>query len=146
MGKRTDAILEKYKDEIVSQLKNRLSSDDKIASGSLQKSIYGQANKQGINIFSNYYWYWVNYGRKPNSTPPPYRPILEWMKVRGIANEASESKQKKSAYLMAQSIGRKGFSGTNFINEVIDGLIPALTKDIEESYLKDLNDEINGNS
>ena len=144
MGKRTDALLEQYTQKIVSQLKDRLSTDGSNATGDLQRSFRGEYTKNNISIFSNYYWYWVNYGRTPGKTPPPYRPILEWMKVKGLANEMTESKQKKAAYRMAQSIGIKGYKGTNFLDEVIGNILPILTKDIEQSYLEDLNDIING--
>ena len=145
MSERLAEILEKYKDTIVAQLKNRISSDGKIATGDLQKSISGIVEGQSISIFASEYWYVVNYGRKPGSKMPPIRPILEWMKVKGIT-ESTTKKTKSLAWVIAKKIGDEGIPGTNFFWETINSIVPLITKDIEESYLKDINDQINGNS
>lgn len=145
MSERLAEILEKYKDTIVAQLKNRISSDGKIATGDLQKSISGIIEGNSISIYASEYWYVVNYGRKPGSKMPPIRPILEWMKVKGIT-ESTTKKTKSLAWVIAKKIGDEGIPGTNFFWETINSIVPLITKDIEESYLKDINDQINGNS
>lgn len=145
MSERLAEILEKYKDTIVAQLKNRIASDGKIATGDLQKSISGIVEGQSISIFASEYWYVVNYGRKPGSKMPPIRPILEWMKIKGIT-ESTTKKTKSLAWVIAKKIGDEGIPGTNFFWETINSIVPLITKDIEESYLKDINDQINGNS
>ena len=145
MSERLAEILEKYKDTIVAQLKNRIASDGKIATGDLQKSISGIIEGNSISIYASEYWYVVNYGRKPGSKMPPIRPILEWMKVKGIT-ESTTKKTKSLAWVIAKKIGDEGIPGTNFFWETINSIVPLITKDIEESYLKDINDQINGNS
>ena len=50
------------------------------------------------------------------------------------------------AWVIAKKIGDDGIPGTNFFWETINSIAPLITKDIEESYLKDLNDQIDGNS
>jgi hypothetical protein len=145
MSERLVKILEKYKNTIVAELKNRIGSDGKIATGDLQNSISGIVEENSISIFASEYWYVVNYGRKPGSKKPPIRPIMEWMKVKGI--EGATTKQTKSiAWVIAKKIGDEGIPGTNFFWETINSIVPLITKDIEESYLKDINDQINGNS
>ena len=145
MSERLAEILEKYKDTIVAQLKNRIASDGKIATGDLQKSISGIIEGNSISIYASEYWYVVNYGRKPGSKMPPIRPILEWMKIKGIT-ESTTKKTKSLAWVIAKKIGDEGIPGTNFFWETINSIVPLITKDIEESYLKDINDQINGNS
>jgi len=44
------------------------------------------------------------------------------------------------------TIQRFGYQGSKFIDFVSKNIMASLTKDIETSYLKDLNDQINGNS
>ena len=147
MSERLVKILEKYKNTIVAELKNRIGSDGKIATGDLQKSINGIVEGQSISIFASEYWYVVNYGRTPGKKIPPIRPIMEWMKVKGI--EGATTKQTKSiAWVIAKKIGDEGIPGTNFFWETINSIVPLITKDIEESYLKDLESQINinGNS
>jgi|TARA_R100000482_G_scaffold83198_1_gene32986 hypothetical protein len=146
MGKNLKRVLEEYKTKIVSQLKDRLRLDDSVASGNLQRSIYGEVEGNTINIYASYYWYWVNYGRKANRTPPPYIKIYEWMEYRNIKQELKDYEKKRVAYFTAKAIGVLGYQGTKFIDYVNKNIITSLTKDVEESYLKDLNDKLDGNS
>ena len=146
MSERLTEILEKYKNTIVSQLKSRITSDGKIATGDLHNSISGIVEGKSISIFASEYWYVVNYGRKPGSKRPPIRPILDWMKVKGIKDEGGERKTKSLACVIAKKIGYEGMQGTNFFWETINSIVPLITKDIEQSYLKDINDQINGNT
>ena len=145
MNEKLAEILEKYKNTIVAELKNRVASDDKIATGNLHDSFRGVVEGQSISIYASEYWYVVNYGRKPGKPMPPIRPILEWMKVKGI-KESTAKKTKSLAWVIAKKIGDDGIPGTNFFWETINSIVPLITKDIEESYLKDLNDQIDGNS
>ena len=57
-----------------------------------------------------------------------------------------EYKQKRVAYFTAKYIGVLGFQGAKFIDYVNNNIIASLTKDVEESYLKDINEQLNGNS
>ena len=145
MSERLAKILEQYKDTIVTKLKSRIISDGKVATGNLEKSITGIVEGTSISIFASEYWYVVNYGRKPGSKRPPIRPIIEWMKIKGI-QESTPKKTKSLAWVIAKKIGDEGIQGTNFFWETINSIVPSITKDIEESYLKDINDQINGNS
>lgn len=145
MSERLAKILEQYKDTIVTKLKGRIISDGKVATGDLEKSITGIVEGTSISIFASEYWYVVNYGRKPGSKRPPIRPIIEWMKIKGI-QESTPKKTKSLAWVIAKKIGDEGIQGTNFFWETINSIVPSITKDIEESYLKDINDQINGNS
>ncbi len=146
MGKNLTKTLEEYKVKIVTQLKDRLKNDNSVASGQLIRSIKGEVVGETINIFASEYWYWVNYGRRPNQTPPPYSNILDWMKNKNLHQEQKESAQKKIAYFIAKKIGIQGFQGTKFVDFVSKNIIASLTKDVEESYLKDINEKLNGNT
>jgi len=148
MSERLNKILEKYKNTIVAELKNRIGSDGKIATGDLQKSISGIVEGQSISITASYYWYVVNYGRTPGKKMPPIRPIMDWMKVKGIETYKQNKKKgnRTLAWVIAKKIGEEGIQGTNFFWETINSIVPLITKDIEDSYLKDINDQINGNT
>ncbi len=152
MSERLAEILEKYKNTIVAQLKSRIISDGKVATGDLEKSITGIVEGTSISIFASEYWYVVNYGRTPGKKMPPIRPIMEWMKIKGIVTnkvnkggQPSKKGNRTLAWVIAKKIGEEGIQGTNFFWETINSIVPLITKDIEESYLKDINDQINGN-
>jgi hypothetical protein len=150
--KRVQATLEQYKDKIVTQLKDRLAEQGLVASGKLQNSIYGVVTETGINIFAEGYGTFVEEGRGPGKMPPRNK-ILEWVESRNLQSINPKYKRPKDiAWMIARSIAEKGtiqrfgYQGSKFIDFVSKNIMVSLTKDIEESYLKDLNDQINGNT
>ena len=103
--------LDRFGDEITSDIKEVLRINNAIASGNLEKSItYKIVEKEGeyrlVISYANYGEY-VLRGRKPNSKPPPYAPIIRWTKFKGLPKEA--------AYPIAKSIGKKGIKPLNFL-------------------------------
>jgi len=157
--KRVQATLEQYKDKIVEQLKDRLNQEKLVASGRLRDSIYGVVTETGINIFAQDYGIFVEEGRGPGKAPldtrtgGSFQRILDWVKTKNI--QAINPKYKRPrdvAWMIGRSIGaegtikRFGYQGSKFIDFVSKNIMASLTKDIEESYLKDLNEQINGNS
>ena len=153
--KRVQATLEQYKDKIVEQLKDRLNQEKLVASGRLRDSIYGVVTQTGINIFAEDYGIFVEEGRGPGKMPPRNK-ILEWVKAKGLTSSNVKYKRlnrpKDIAWMIARSISEKGtierfgYQGSKFIDFVSKNIMVSLTKDIEESYLKDINEQLNGNS
>lgn len=150
--KRVQATLEQYKDKIVEQLKDRLAQQGLVASGKLQNSIYGVVTQTGINIFAEDYGIFVEEGRGPGKMPPRNK-ILEWVESRNLQSINPKYKRTKDiAWMIARSIAEKGtiqrfgYQGSKFIDFVSKNIMVSLTKDIEESYLKDINEQLNGNS
>jgi len=156
--KRVQATLEQYKDKIVEELKDRLTQQGLVASKRLRDSIYGVVTQTGINIFAQDYGIFVEEGRGPGKMPPVSK-ILQWVEDKGSAIGASSNIKYKRvnrlrdiAWMIAKKIANKGTierfgnQGSKFIDFVSKNIMASLTKDIEESYLKDLNEQINGNS
>ena len=150
--KRVQATLEQYKEKIVTQLKDRLAQQGLVASGKLQNSIYGVVTQTGINIFAEDYGIFVEEGRGPGKMPPRNK-ILEWVESKNLQSINPKYKRPRDvAWMIARSIGaegtikRFGYQGSKFIDFVSKNIMVSLTKDIEESYLKDINEQINGNS
>jgi len=150
--KRVQATLEQYKEKIVTQLKDRLAQQGLVASGKLQNSIYGVVTQTGINIFAEDYGIFVEEGRGPGKMPPRNK-ILQWVESRNLQPINPKYKRPKDiAWMIARSIAEKGtiqrfgYQGSKFIDFVSKNIMVSLTKDIEESYLKDINEQLNGNS
>lgn len=152
---RLQATLEQYKEKIVTQLKDRLTQEGLVGTSTLRNSIYGTVNETGINIFAAGYWEWVEEGRGPGKMPPRNK-ILEWVEAKGLSSSNIKYKRanrlKDIAWMVAKSIAEKGtikryeYQGSKFIDFVSKNIMSSLTKDVEESYLKDINDQINGNT
>lgn len=53
-------------------------------------------------------------GRKPGAPMPPWRSILDWMKARRIGSD------RRTAWAIARSIGRRGIKGRDYVTPVVD--------------------------
>jgi hypothetical protein len=82
------AVFAVYGQQITDQIKASLASADKLASGSLYKSIQFQVEYNGqqvsMSILGNEYLKWVDSGRAADSRQPPMQAILKWIQSRNI--------------------------------------------------------------
>lgn len=108
--KRVRQVMNTYGEQVVREMVNRLTGFGKIASGELAESLgYTFVEEDGemrLVWLAAEHWIYVDKGRRPNSTPPPVKPIKEWCRIKGIDEGA--------AYAIAKSIGRYGIPPTNF--------------------------------
>ena len=107
---------------ILKSLKDILASDigvnKKSGKNTLKKSDFAHSlevltglEKDSLEFYvvGNFYFYWIENGRKPNRKMPPYEPILKWAKKNGIPTDNS------TLYVIRKSIGENGFEGRHFI-------------------------------
>ena len=141
---------------LVSRFKEKMDVDGTVATGKLKDSFTKRmtgfdTNILGVEILAAKYVNVIDEGRGQGKTPPPYRPIIEWMKAKGITpykgNKASDYKQ--AAASISKFIGEKGsikrfgFKGSNFIDIVAKQYAYPEIQNILESYEKDLENIIN---
>lgn len=151
--KHTGKVLEKYKRILVEELKRQLRAKPApttVSDGSkLEESIKARKikNLDGFEVSMNSYGLNVNQGRSSGTLPNPYR-LEEWVNRNsnklGI-KDATPSKIKKVAFAIRSNIQKKGIKPYRFIDIVIDKFEPQLTKDIANSYLKDLREYFDKN-
>ncbi len=102
---------------IVFKIVKILGEHDKVATGTLINSIdyiiEGKKGQQFISLLAEDYLYWVDQGRLPGKGMPVNN-LLEWMRVRGIPEEAS--------YAINQSIKQNGIPGLHFLESVINSI------------------------
>ena len=143
MNEEVLSLLDEIGAEIVTQMQGKLISSRRRATGSLINSIqYEVLDSKLVITFKDYGPESVNprsgvrsgnidQGRRPNKRQPPTDPIYEWLKVKRIRWHSGGSsrdvlsksvrkatsaakKNKMMAFVIARSIGRKGFKGTDF--------------------------------
>jgi hypothetical protein len=97
------------------------------------------------------YWVNVNDGRRPGLTPPPVKPIIEWLQKKpNVANAFKLTRKSlkdvkvanfqglnvkvptlSAAFAISKSIGKHGIPATNFFTDVITPeAVAKLKKDI----------------
>jgi hypothetical protein len=156
------ATLEQYKEKIVTQLKDRLTQEELVASNNLKNSIFGEVtqneNRAAIEIYAADYAVWVEQGRGAGKMPidknnpeQPLKKIIDWVKNKNVKSIYKKYKRPKDiAWMIAKSIADRGtikrydYQGSKFIDYVSKSITASLTRDLESSYLEDINDQING--
>jgi hypothetical protein len=125
-------------------------TSDKVASGSLYKSIEALPSKDGIFIFMNSYGKFVNKGRQPGKYVP-IKPLEEWVKERGLSWKDKNGKamsSKTMAIIISKNIKNVGIPALPFgwMDYAIEQLYS--NKDLEnllvEMTVDDLLNKIQG--
>lgn len=151
MSTNLNQTLEQYKEKIISQLQKRLKEERLFATGNLYTSFYGEViGESQLTIYSSAkYAEAVQKGINKGYRPPKSK-IEDWARSKNITPEDGTFDKminsiRNSIYKFG-TIKRYNYEGSKFIDYVANNIIASLTKDIEESYLKDINNAINGNS
>lgn len=151
MSTNLNQTLEQYKEKIISQLQKRLKEERLFATGNLYTSFYGEViGESQLTIYSSAkYAEAIEKGVNPGYRPPKSK-IEDWARSKNITPEDGTFDKminsiRNSIYKFG-TIKRYNYEGSKFIDYVANNIIASLTKDIEESYLKDINNAINGNS
>ncbi len=83
-----------------------------LANSNLSKSVEVTTTADSISISLPDYAQYVDSGRKPNSKQPPIRPLINWLKRKGITGDLNSI-----AFAIAKTIARRGIRARPFIAE-----------------------------
>lgn len=107
--------LNKRGNTFIVKIKQDLSAAGKSATGSLIKGTRGTTRVVGSTIIfeasAPEHYIFVDKGRKPNSKMPPIRPIMKWIKRRGL---------DLNPFAVAKSIAKKGIKPTRIYTKAIE--------------------------
>ena len=141
---------------LVSKYKERMIADNTYASGKLHNSFEYKMYSANtdilkLEVLAAKYAKVIDQGRKPGKRAPGIKPLIEWMKAKGIVPyKGTKAKDyKQAAMFIAASIKEKGtisrfqHKGTNFIKEVArqyegEGIVQIL-----EAYGRDIETQVN---
>lgn len=139
------AVIKRYAPEIETAIKSKMASEKIDATGSASRSVraipFQSKTKVGFRVRGNTAFEIVHFGRKPGKVPPPYKSIAKWMKAKNISPIGGLS-INKSAYIIARSIGIKGFRGRNISEMALSEIIDSLLDDASSAYVKDVEQHL----
>lgn len=144
-----EQLLNEYAEKFTALYTSTLSSNNHKATGNLIDSVHTVVNKgdskYDVVVNLKGYYYYVEKGRKSGKRPP-YKAILDWIKVKRIVPIPRENKkpptQEQLAFLIQRAIGdngtikKYGYKGSNIMINSIDELnatyVPLITQEIEK--------------
>jgi hypothetical protein len=135
--------LELFGDEYIKELTIQLIQLDKVATGSLLRSLdYEIIEKvEGqfeVIIKSLDYLKFVDEGRRPGKQPP-LKPILSWVKTRNIRfknkNGQGFLKNEQTAFIIRRSIGQKGIKKTDVLKKTLGNVLNLKNKILKSGMI-----------
>lgn len=144
--KKLKSALDKIGKLYVSELKNRLLRDGKVASKDLSRSITQKTVDDGVEITANRYLSALSEGKKASSKGPSevmVSRVAQWMKHKGLrprgTGKLTELKYKKAAFAIARSINRKGWDGSKVIAKSFRAIEDNIDKEISKALIETLD-------
>ena len=135
--------LEIFGDEYIKELTIQLIQLDKVATGSLLRSLdYEIIEKvEGqfeVIIKALDYLKFVDEGRRPGKQPP-LKPILSWVKTRNIRfknkNGQGFLKNEQTAFIIRRSIGQKGIKKTDVLKKTLGNVLNLKNKILKSGMI-----------
>jgi len=138
--------LGRYGDQIVTQIREELVRQGKLATGDLYNSVKYGVSKNGdiisLTIYANEYFRWVDQGIKPGGKQPPPDKIQRWVEIRGLRpkpisgipeSQAKTPQANRSlAFLIGRSISQKGIKPGNILEPIISSNTQTISEGIRD--------------
>lgn len=142
IGENTIFTVQVWLNNSIKRMQSNLAKANANNSGALRQSLGKNIGKDVVvkggvlsgAIEAEDYWGAVDEGRRPGKQPP-VKDILRWVQTKLPPTE----NDLNTAYLIARKIGEKGTKGNNFASDVIT---PKRTKQLQDSIVKAMNDDI----
>ena len=141
-----EKTLQDFANDFEEVLKNKADVADLIATGelinTLEVSSYYVNNKEFKVIMraQDYAMYALEYGRKPGKKPP-YKNILEWIKIKQILPRENKLNpnmtQEDLAYLIQSLIGEYGVTAKKLVSKTLQEILTEYRPKIKEAIKKD---------
>lgn len=167
-----DAFGTKLKEDLQQSLRdNGVEYDGSDSRLSASIKFYYNENTGVFGLSMNDYWEALNNGRAAGKTPPPIAPLISWIKRKGLFAGVSLKRKEKlriakvgktkvevkqlkklnrediirsQAFAISKSIGKKGFKGNHFVEEVLnDGRLTQLRQDVGKAIGKEITVSFN---
>jgi len=132
--------LRKIGAESVAFLTQLLTEEGHYATGNLIKSldydVIQNVDDLLLKLTGADYFKYVDNGRKPGKQPP-IKPILSWVKHKGI--KFANHTDKQTAFMIARSIGKKGIKPLHATDKMINNIMQKKTQLLANASAQDIS-------
>ena len=146
----TEAVLADYAAEVQRVYKERLVSDDRIATEELINSVQTQVVRNDtaylVTMSVAEHWKWVEWDTRPHWPPPDA--LLKWITVKPVIPRPLKSGKlptpKQLAYLIGKKISEVGTKGSLDLTRTVAEVNAKYEPLLAEALQKDLSDAVQG--
>jgi hypothetical protein len=137
------ALFDLYGEEFIKDMRAKMASDKRVASGSASVSLESVSTGSGFAILGNDYIEQISGGRRPGPiSKEGFKRIKEWVRIKGITPNKPNIRYKDLPFLMARSVITSGFAATGLFQYVIDKNIIRLSEDVAEVVLETVGQQL----
>ena len=145
-----EKVLEEYGVAVRNEYQDRLIKDGKIATGDLLNNVDFQIKQDGtiyeVGLNLEYYWKYVENGRKPGGKFPPLNAIREWIKVKPVLPRPMKNGKlptlNQLSFLIARGIANNGIKPLNALKKTTDELNEEYRKKIVNAFYDDVGGKL----
>ena len=133
-------VLRANADRVEVGVRDKLQTDDTIATGKSLDSITSEVGDNTLSILGEDYLNLVDSGQ-PAGTVVDINSLIEWVDARSLAppeNVESYAAGIQQAIYKRGTIKRFGYEGTGFIEFIIDQYLPKIANDLEMKITQEL--------
>lgn len=112
--------LKKYGEDVMLLYTNDLKALQYMIADEVTMNVNAFGNKYDVVLNLPEYWKYIEDGRKQGSKMPPERPIIEWIKRKGITPRDKSISEKQLSFLIRRKIGRDGIKATHFLSDAVE--------------------------
>jgi hypothetical protein len=141
-------VMYEFGTDLVAEIKSRLQSLNKVASGDLINSIsfimIQTSEGWEVDITSENYLKYIESGRRPGSKQPPTDVIKPWIESKGIkiSGKTGYISTDSAAFVIARSIGEKGIKPVDIIQPAYETIYARYKSRIADAISKDIIEKI----
>jgi len=137
------ALFELYGEQMVQDMRTKMSEDGSTASGKASVSLDAVANGSSLSIIGNDYIEQISEGRRPGPiSEEGFKRIKDWVRIKGITPNKPNIRYKDLPFLVARSVRTTGFVGTGLFQYVIEKNIIPLSEDVADVVLEVVGDQL----
>ena len=147
MGPVLEGTLRKIANELIQDMVNEITTEDRVASGQLKDSFKADLIEDGIGIKNEArspegynYSSNVDLGRRPGKYVP-IQPLVRWATLKKIVPKNNKSLEQ-FAFAVSKTLMQRGYPGISYVAKSFIKSQDMITKRIGEAYLKDLKEQL----
>lgn len=148
-----------YKQQYPFGFANYKGKDNKVASGTLARSVqvdvgkrkssHGNYETYYFQVLMEQYYQWVQSGRRPGKKYVPIGSLMKWIKERGLKGRNKKGKfitDKSFAFAISRNINKFGIRPSNFLDISLEKVMndPRIAELMGDASYEDLINIIEG--
>jgi hypothetical protein len=144
-AKRIEFLITRYGERVIEDYVQQLKAQNYRIADKVKMRVDVDGTLYSVVATLPDYWKYIEGGRRPGLKMPPEKPIIQWMRDKGIQPRDRKIKEKSLAFLIRRKIGMDGIPEKPYLRNAIKANEPhieQLVKMIKIEIVEGLSSEL----